>query len=330
MSKILEAIDKFATQTYSDEWKLEAIRNYTETGDEALLTGLQLIPRSPAAYELAAALPDPDAWTGEAARALRLAHLTGVHVVLEIWLKRYGFEPGRPRLIEAGKTQVEARIDPEFKLGFRDVKTGKAMTKLPAGTPAEVQAEFKTLTGTLKEAVKAQLLRIETLLVRQFRWPVPRWRAWYLAHPLLRPFTQRLVWGWRDAAGELRHTFRALDDASLTDVEDHPVTLPDEGSVSLVHPLDLSEGTRSAWLQHLADYEIAPPIGAGMDSNIQLGDLCFVKTGAVKVGSYSYDEPAKEDDPRLIPFGDVPAVPFSEVMGDLIKIAGAKPEPETT
>ncbi len=81
------------------------------------------------------------------------------------------------------------------------------MAKLPSGVSAEVKAEFKTLAGTLKEAVKAQLLRIETLLVRQFRWPVPRWRGLYLAHPLLRPFTQRLVWGWRDAEGNCATPF---------------------------------------------------------------------------------------------------------------------------
>jgi len=320
------------------------------------------------------------------------------------WL---GFEPGKPRFIDAGKSQVEARIDAELKLSFRDVKTGKVMSKFPSGVSAEIHSEFKTLAGTLKEAVKAQLLRIETLLVRQFRWPTQRWRELYLAHPLLRPFTQRLVWGWRDADGQLRHTFRALEDSSLTDVEDHTVALPKDGSVSLVHPLDLSDEARAAWLRHLADYEIVPPfsqldrpvvratpenavlkfgrqvhgtdvnamtfrsraeklgwsrgsvcdgggvtayrkvftgagveaflsveglyVGISMDETIQLGDLYFVEAGSVKVGSYTYDEPGKDDDPRLIAFGAVPAVPFSEVMGDLEKIAGqsSNPEPET-
>ncbi len=319
------------------------------------------------------------------------------------WL---GFEAGKPRLIETSKGQVEARIDAEMKLSFRDVKTGKSLAKLPAGATAEVQAEFKTLTGTLKEAVKAQLLRIETLLVRQFRWPVSRWSELYLAHPLLRPFTQRLVWGWRDNDGVLLHTFRALDDATLTDVEDNAVTLPDDGSISLVHPLDLTDDARAAWLRHLADYDISPTfpqldrpvvrvkeeeaatkfgkqiagtalnamtfrsraeklgwsrgsvcdgggvtsyrkiftgagveaflalegmyVGIGMDESITLGDVFFVKSGSVQVGSYTYDEPSKDDDPRLIAFGDVPAVPFSEVMGDLVKISGKAGEAAET
>lgn len=315
------------------------------------------------------------------------------------WL---GFEPGAPRTVETSKGPVEAFIDPQLKLGYRDAKTGKAMAKLPAGAPAEVQAEFKTLAATLKEAVKAQQLRIETLLVRQFRWPVDRWQSLYLKHPLLRPFAQRLVWGWRDASGELHLTFRALDDASLTDVEDGPVALPEQGSVCLVHPLDLTDSARTRWIQHLADYAVTPPfpqldrpvirpkpeerdakfghhvagtqlnamtfrsraeklgwsrgsvcdaggitayrkiysgagveaflllegmyVGIGIEESIELGDVFFVRAGSVQVGSYAYDEPNRPDDPRLMAFGEVPAVPFSETMGDLLKISGKAAE----
>ncbi|WP_038161475.1 DUF4132 domain-containing protein [Verrucomicrobium sp. BvORR106] len=318
------------------------------------------------------------------------------------WL---GFEAGKPRLVEAGKTTVEVSIDQDFKLSFRDTKTGKRSGKLPAGSPAPVQAEFKEMVNTLKEASKAQVLRIETLLVRQFRWPVSRWQELYLGNPLLRPFTQRLVWSWQGEAGEPPLVFRALEDGSLTDVNEEAVTLPTTGSVAIVHPLDLEETTRTAWLQHLADYDIAPPfpqldrpvirvkeeekgtrfgkqvnstslnamtfrgrsekigwvrgsvvdaggvtsyrkifaaagveaflnvdgmyVGIGMDETITLGDVYFVRTGTVKTGSYTYDEPSKEDDPRLVPFGEVPPVPFSEVMGDLRKISGKTGEEAT-
>jgi hypothetical protein len=310
------------------------------------------------------------------------------------WL---GFEPGKPRLISAGKTTVEARISDDFKIVFRDTTSGKVLAKLPASAGAEIQSEFKALTATLKEAVKAQLLRIETLLVRQFRWPVARWRELYLSHPLLKPFTQRLVWSWRGDDGVIAKTFRALDDSSLTDVQDNAVELPANGTISIVHPLELDEKDRQAWVQHLADYNIAPPfpqldrpavtvkederaakhgklvegtslnamtfrsraeklgwtrgsvvdngavssykkifsgagidafldldgmyMGIGVDETIQLGKICFVKSGSVQTGSYTYDEPG-ENDPRLIAFGNVPTVPFSEVMGDLVKISG--------
>lgn len=311
------------------------------------------------------------------------------------WL---GFEPSKPRIVTAGKAQIEVRISNDFKVSFRDVASGKKIAKLPSAAAAALQAEFKELAATLKEAVKAQLLRVETLLVRQFRWPAARWRELYQAHPLLRPFTERLVWSWRGDDGRISHTFRALDDGSLTDAKDNAVVLPEGGTIALVHPLELDEVERGAWLKHLADYDVMPPfsqldrpvvqvreeergtrfgksvagtqvnamsfrgraeklgwtrgsvgdaggvsgyrkvfsgaaveaflnlegmyVAISMDETIALGDVFFVRTGTVQTGSYTYDEPHKEDDPRLIAFGDVPAVPFSETMGDLAKISG--------
>jgi hypothetical protein len=62
-------------------------------------------------------------------------------------------------------------------------------------------------------------------------------------------------------------------------------------------------------------------IGAGMSDEVTLGAACFVKSGAVQFGSYVYDEPSKEDDPRIVPLDQVPAIPFSETLADLRRIA---------
>jgi hypothetical protein len=63
-----------------------------------------------------------------------------------------------------------------------------------------------------------------------------------------------------------------------------------------------------------------------MNDTTALQDFYFVRGGSVKVGSYVYDTPGDESDERLIAFGDVPPVVFSEVMGDLARIAGLKDE----
>ncbi len=52
--------------------------------------------------------------------------------------------------------------------------------------------------------------------------------------------------------------------------------------------------------------------------------FCFVKSGSVSTGSYVYDEPSDEKDPRLLSFGEVPPIVFSESVGDLGRIAGGK------
>ncbi len=315
------------------------------------------------------------------------------------WL---GFEPGKPRVVDIGKEKIEARINDDFKLTFRDSATNKKIAKLPDSAPAEVKSEFKELSAGLKEAVKSQLLRMETLMVRQFRWPDARWKELYLQHPLLLPFAHRLVWGAYDNAGHLLGTFRALEDRSLTDALDEVFALPRGCTIGILHPLELTSEIRQAWRKHLADYDIVPPfaqlersvvtvkpeqkatklgneiaeteinamtfkgraerlgwargsvcdagcinfytkgfptadvdvfvgtegmyVGIDMYTNIKLGKVFFTKQGSVQIGSYVYDEPGDEGDPRLMSYGEVHAIAFSETMGDLTRIAGKDKE----
>lgn len=53
------------------------------------------------------------------------------------------------------------------------------------------------------------------------------------------------------------------------------------------------------------------------DGNAELNELMFVRKKAVQFGSYIYDEPSNENDERLMAFGEVPAIIYSEVMADM-------------
>lgn len=309
-----------------------------------------------------------------------------------------GFESVRPKVWTIGGKDFEARIDLDFKVSIYDTEKKKTVSSLPKTTPKEISEELKEIKESLKEVVKGQLLRIENMLVRQYRWPVDRWTELYQRHPVLRPFTVRLVWGHYEENGKLDSTFRALEDGSLTDLEDETVKLPKTGNIGIVHPLELSEKERNAWRQHLLEFEITQPfpqlersvivpkpeektqnlsikwngvqlnamtfkgraeklgwrrgsvcdagfiptywksfpeagadaflelenfyIGISMDEQVTLQDLYFVKSNSVQIGSYVYDDPdPNKGDPRIIPFGNVPPIVFSEVMGDMRKIA---------
>jgi hypothetical protein len=311
------------------------------------------------------------------------------------WL---GFEPGKPRVLEFGDNRVEVSINSDFKLAWRDLVKGKSIKSLPASAPDGVKVPMKELSAGLKEAAKAQLLRMENLMVQQHRWPAARWAELFLQHPLIFPFAARLVWGAFGPDHKLVATFRALEDHSLTDASDESVTLPTVGNIGIVHPLELTREQRQAWLKHLADYNVVPPfaqlerpvvtlkagqektniskdldgtelnamtfkgraerlgwargsvidgggigyyhkqfpaagvdvflelegmyVGIDMYSDITLGKVMFVKHRSVEVGSYTYDEPSGERDGRIVSFGNVPAIAFSEAMGDLAKISG--------
>ncbi len=311
------------------------------------------------------------------------------------WL---GFEPGKPRIVEAGGKRFQVAVNSEWKLVYRDVEKNKSVASLPKSAPEQVLAQLKNETAILKDVSKGQKARIENLMVRQHRWPVDRWRALFLEHPLLFPFATRLVWGAYDHEHKLLGTFRALEDRSLTTPGDETFALESVASIGIVHPLELDEAARSAWQTHLADYEITPPfsqldrtviavkedqrglkmcgtyngtslnamtfrsraeklgwtrgsvadaggvdayrkvfpgagieaflgldgmfVGIGMNDSISLQNFFFVPAETVKIGSYVYDTPGDEADPRLIPFGEIPPVVFSEVMGDLARISG--------
>ena len=48
-----------------------------------------------------------------------------------------------------------------------------------------------------------------------------------------------------------------------------------------------------------------------------IGNLMFVKNNSAEFGSYIYNEPRTDSDARLIPFGKVPPIVFSEVTSDM-------------
>jgi hypothetical protein len=69
-------------------------------------------------------------------------------------------------------------------------------------------------------------------------------------------------------------------------------------------------------------------MGMGMEDSITLGDGWFVRQGSVTFGSYAYDEPGNEQDVRVVPFGEVPAIVFSETMAELGLISGKAADPD--
>lgn len=191
--------------------------------------------------------------TAAQARGLSPAEL-GDRVVP--WL---GFEPGRDRIFEFGEQRVGVRIGMDFKLAWQDLAKNKLLKSLSASAPDAVKAEVKVLSAGLKEAAKAQLLRMENLMVQQNRWPVGRWRELFLRHPLLVPFGVRAVWGVYGEQGKLSGSFRALEDGTLTNVEDEGIELSVGDLVGILHPLDIDAGLCTRWVKHLADYDVTPP-----------------------------------------------------------------------
>ncbi len=179
---------------------------------------------------------------------------------------RLGFNEQGEQTFDFGPRQFTARLGFDLTIHLKN-NNGKRLTLLPrpnthddAVKVAAAQSAWQVLKKHLAPAIKIQAERLENALSTQRAWSVASWRELFLRHPLLRAFAVNLVWGVLTADSVRYATiFRPLEDGSLTTADDEACVLPAEGLIRLVHPIELDEGTRSAWLQHLADYEVTPP-----------------------------------------------------------------------
>ena len=179
----------------------------------------------------------------------------------EAVLPAFGFRPdGSARVIPAGKRTIEARIGADFKLALTDAASGKRAASVPKAASEEVQAEFRGLRKILAGVFKQQTRRLERLMVDGHAWHGSRWSERFLGHPVLVPFSQRLVWGVLDEAGTgYAALFRGLGDGTLTDAEDAPLERPMADRVAIAHPARMTAEQLAAWTQHATDYEVEQP-----------------------------------------------------------------------
>jgi hypothetical protein len=69
-------------------------------------------------------------------------------------------------------------------------------------------------------------------------------------------------------------------------------------------------------------------VAASVDDEADLGEAFFVTLGTVRRGSYEYDDPQGESDPRVLPMHQVPPIVFSEAVAELRAITGKAAEAE--
>ena len=175
-----------------------------------------------------------------------------------------GFDAAGAMALDYGARRFVARLEPGLQIVLRDA-AGKTLAALPApraDDDASAAAQAKESLAAAKKALKplaaAETERLQAAWRSRREWSAADWRAWLLAHPVMRQLVQRLVWVAIDADGAATRSFRPLADDSLSDLEDAAVVLADDARVRVAHPENLSEADRAAWGRHLVDYEVAP------------------------------------------------------------------------
>lgn len=176
-----------------------------------------------------------------------------------------GLNAQAERILDYGARIFTVRLTPQLTLEIYD-NSNKQLKKLPSpGKQDDVekaacaQEELKQMKKQLKLVIAAQKLRLDQVLTKARFWRIQSWKELFVNNPVMHQFAVGLIWGFYEN-GQLKDTFRYMEDGSFNTVEETEYTFPETGMIGLVHPLELSEELLQAWKEQLADYEITQPV----------------------------------------------------------------------
>ncbi|MGW4212199.1 DUF4132 domain-containing protein [Lentzea sp. NPDC004789] len=220
---------------------------------------------------------------------------------------RLGLDDAATLVIDYGPRQFTVGFDEQLKPYVLD-PDGKRRKDLPKPAAKDDQdraplehKRFAALKKDVRTIAADQIGRLERAMVGQRTWTAEEFRTILAAHPLLWHLVRRLVWITGDGLA-----FRLAEDRTLADVDDEEITLPEDATVRVAHPVDL-QASVTAWGEVFADYEILQPFP-------QLGrPVHLVPPGEALL-------------PHLKKYCDVPH-PFGKVLG-LTKKGWVRGEPQ--
>ncbi len=150
-----------------------------------------------------------------------------------------------------------AFINGDLKLSYIN-ELDEIKKTLPSKTPKEIKDEIKVLNKEIRTIAKNQKLGLEQNFIAQRRWKTPDWQAHFMEKPLMFAFAQTLIWGIYQE-GKLTEIFGVSEDQTLENADFDEVELPDDGTIGMVHPLELNEEQKITWTEYLQDNETKPP-----------------------------------------------------------------------
>lgn len=185
------------------------------------------------------------------------------------------FDERMCRTFDYGKRQFNVYLTPTLEIEiYNGEKKVKSMPKPGVNDDKELAEQsyndFKIMKKQIKTVVANQRQRLEYVLMCDRKWTCENWKKLFVKNPVMHCFAIGLIWGiYKDS--ELTESFRYMDDGSFTNIDEDEIQLPENASIGLVHPIELSEEQKNAWIEQLSDYEITQPFN-------QLTRQCFKPT----------------------------------------------------
>ncbi len=182
-----------------------------------------------------------------------------------------GFDENMERIFDYGERKFKVTLTPALEAEVFD-ETGKKLKNLPSVGKKDDEEKaraaidaFKQLKKQMKASVSSQKARMEYALMAKREWTADAWRALFVKNPIMHQFAIGLIWGVYEE-GKLIKSFRYMEDGSFNTEDEEEYILPDGAAatcaqtISLVHPIELTDVSLSKWRQQLEDYEIIQPI----------------------------------------------------------------------
>ena len=179
-----------------------------------------------------------------------------------------GFNENMQRVFDYGERKFTVAITTALEAEVFD-ENGKKLKNLPAPgkkddavKAAEAYEEFKQMKKQMKATVSSQKMRLEMALSTERQWSVRAWKELFVKNPIMHQFAIGLIWGVYEDR-KLVSCFRYMEDGSFNTEDEEEFMLPEagrDGTIGLVHPIELSVDSLKTWKEQLEDYEIVQPI----------------------------------------------------------------------
>ena len=193
---------------------------------------------------------------------------------------------------EANNASYRAFVDNNFKIAVLD-EDNKLLKKMPKGTAAALEEEFKEIGKEIKDIVKSQSSRLEQYLIIQRKWSQGQWFAFFMQKPVIFPYTTSIIWGVFDKKNQLEFCFQCMEDQSLVNAEGDEIDLEDDAVIGMVHPLSLENDAVLYWKTALHEAKIKP-IFAQMERKVveKTPEKANLKSihdfEGIKIGGYTF------------------------------------------
>jgi hypothetical protein len=174
-----------------------------------------------------------------------------------------GFDEAGKMELDYGTRKFNATLSDEMAITLTN-QDGKVIASLPDANQSDDAEKVKQAKNALSSARKElksiltmQKDRLYEALCTQRSWRFDDWDTYLSRHPIAGRYCQRLVWVAYDGE-KIIDSFRPLADGTLTNHQDDELKLTPATEIRLGHDETLPHADRTAWLQHLSDYEVEP------------------------------------------------------------------------